>query len=251
MVETTWTLSLPAAHTTIVIILSVTHNCVTTMYETCGEKELKVLLALEPGDAISAVARKIDENRETIRRIVNRIEAAGYVTYDNGLHLVDQTIRDRGLDFLTTAAAISPPSISEAYVLPQFAGMDYAYTAIDAVYVWTRGGYQVARDPTDYPLFIAVHEAEIDTWTAFFDRFGISTAHERQPADELDGAIQIVFETRPQIETAMVDGRPVIQLQDTVAFARDHYATFESALEMLGRMYEDVDTDATYRMEPA
>lgn len=221
------------------------------MYEVCGEKELKVLLALEPGDAISEVARKIDENRETIRRVVNRIEAAGYVVYDNGLHLVDQTIRDGGLDFLTAAAAIAPPSISEAYVLPQFAGMDYAYTAIDAVYVWTRGGYQVARDPTDYPLFIVVHEAELDAWAAFFDRFGIPTATERRPADELDTAIQIVFEPRTQIETAMVDGRPVIPLQDTVAFARDHYATFESALEMLDRMYEDVDTDTAYRMEPA
>jgi hypothetical protein len=251
MVETAWTLSLPAVHTTIEIILSVAHNCVITMYEICGEKELKVLLALEPGDAIPAVARKIDENRETIRRIVNRIEAAGYVTYDNGLHLVDQTIRDSALDFLTATAAISPPSISEAYVLPQFAGMDYAYTTIDAVYVWTRGGYQVARDPTDYPLFIAIHDSELDAWAAFFDQFGIPTAHERQPADDLDGAIQVVLEPRTDIETAVVDGRPVIPLQETVAFAREHYATFESALDMLNRMYEDVDTDATYCMEPA
>jgi len=38
--------------------------------------------------------------------------------------------------------------------------MEYAYTGIDAVYVWTRGGYQVARDPEDYPLFIAVHEPD-------------------------------------------------------------------------------------------
>ncbi len=42
------------------------------------------------------------------------------------------------------------PFSEEAYVLPQFAGMEYAYTGIDAVYVWTRGGYQVARDPEDY-----------------------------------------------------------------------------------------------------
>jgi len=40
--------------------------------------------------------------------------------------------------------------------------MDYAFTSIDAVYVWTRGGYQVARDPEDYPLFIAVHESDLD-----------------------------------------------------------------------------------------
>jgi len=48
-----------------------------------------------------------------------------------------------------------------------------------------------------------------------------------------------------------VDGRPVISLEETLEFAREHYATFQSALDMLDRMYEDVDTDADYRMEPA
>ena len=124
--------------------------------------------------------------------------------------------------------------------------MEYAYTGIDAVYVWIRGGYQVARDPEDYPLFIAVHESDLDAWTAFFDRFGIPTAEERQSAEDLDGAIQVVLEPRSQIEAEMVDGRPVIPLQETVAFANESYATFESALDLLGRMY-DVDVDAAYR----
>ncbi|MDF9748200.1 RNA polymerase subunit sigma-70 [Natrinema salsiterrestre] len=221
------------------------------MYEVCGEKELKVILALDQGDSISGVARKIDENRETIRRVVNRIEEAGYVAYDDGLQLLDQTLRDAGLEFLTAAAATSPPSITEVYVLPQFAGLDYAFTSIDAVYVWTRGGYQVARDPEDYPLFIAVREQDVDAWKTFFDRFGIPTAEERQPAEDLDDAIQVVLEPRPQIDAEMVDGRPVIPLQETVAFANEYYATFQSALDMLGRMYDDVDTDANYRREPA
>ncbi|WP_121823681.1 helix-turn-helix domain-containing protein [Halostella salina] len=221
------------------------------MYEACGEKELKVILALDPGDTISGVARKIDENRETIRRVVNRLEEAGYVAYNDGLQLIDQTIRDTGLEFLTASADISSPAISEAYVLPQFAGMEYAYTAIDAVYVWTRGGYQVARNPEDYPLFIAVHESDLDAWTEFFDRFGIPTAEERQPTEDCDGPIQVVLEPRSQIDAEMVDGRPVIPLQETVTFANEYYATFESALDMLERMYDDVDTDAAYRMEPA
>ena len=221
------------------------------MYEVCGEKEFKVLLVLDSGDSISGVARKIDENRETIRRIVNRLEEANYVAYDDGLQLLDQTIRDVGLEFLAAAAATSPPSIPEAYVLPQFAGLDYAFVAIDAVYVWTRGGYQVAREPDDYPLFIAVHDSDLDAWTAFFERFGIPTAEERQSTDDLDGAIQVVLEPQAEIKAEMVDGRPVIPLQDTVAFANEYYATFQSALDMLGRMYDDVDTDADYRMEPA
>jgi hypothetical protein len=99
--------------------------------------------------------------------------------------------------------------------------------------------------------FEHVHESDFDAWTVFFDRFGIPTAEERQPADEFDGAIQIVLEPRSEIEAKMVDGRPVIPLQETVAFANEYYATFESALDILDRMYDDVDTDANYRMEPA
>lgn len=56
---------------------------------------------------------------------------------------------------------------------------------------------------------------------------------------------------RETVEAELVDGRPVVPLQEAVGFAREHYATFQSALEMLDRMYEDVDTGADYRMEPA
>ncbi len=218
------------------------------MYEVCGENEFKTLLAIEPGDSISGVARKIDENRETIRRVVNRLEDAGYLVYDDGLNVVDRTVRDTALSVLVSSTDVSPPSISEAYVLPQFAEMEYAYTAIDAVYVWTRGGYQVARDPDDYPLFISVREQDRDAWIQFFERFGIPATEERQPVDTVDGRLQVILELREQLTADNVDGRPVIPLEETVEFATDHYATFESALEMLDQMYEDVDTQADYRM---
>jgi len=221
------------------------------MYSACGEKALKTILAIEPGDTIVAVARKVDENRETIRRTVDRLEAEGYVEYDSGLYVVDHTVRETGLSFLAASAGVSPSSISEAYVLPHFAGMDFAYTSIDAVYVWTRGGYQVARDPDDYPLFVAVEEDDLEEWEHFFDQFGLPVARERQPVDDVDGPIQFVLELRHDVEAELVDGRPVIPLDETIDFATEHYATFQSALDMLDRMYEDVDTDADYRMEPA
>jgi DNA-binding IclR family transcriptional regulator len=66
------------------------------MYAPCDEKALKTLLAISPGDSISAVARKIDENRETIRRVVNRLEETGYVEYVDGLSVVDEAVRDAG-----------------------------------------------------------------------------------------------------------------------------------------------------------
>ncbi len=221
------------------------------MFAACGEKALKTLLAIESGDSIAGVARKIDENRETIRRVVDTLEDEGYVEYDDGLHVVDHGVRQAGLSFLAASADVSPPAISEAYVLPHFAGMEFAYTSIDAVYVWTRGGYQVARDPDDYPLFVAIDEANLQEWERFFHRFDVPVAQERRPADDVDGPLQIVLEPRETVEAEFVDGRPVVSLQETVDFAREHYATFQSALDVLDRMYEDVDADADYRVEPA
>ena len=54
--------------------------------------------------------------------------------------------------------------------------MEFAYNAIDAAYVWTRGGYQVSRNETDYPLFIATRESNPADWERFLERFGIPTA---------------------------------------------------------------------------
>jgi hypothetical protein len=47
--------------------------------------------------------------------------------------------------------------------------------------VWTQGGYQVGRNPGDYPLFLAVHERNVDAWEAFFESFDLPTTVSDSP----------------------------------------------------------------------
>ena len=84
-----------------------------------------------------------------MRQAVNRLEDAGYVHYDDGLSVSDERVRDAARELVAASAGVSPPSIEEAYVLPQFGDWPFAFTRIDAVCVWTQGGYQVGRDPND------------------------------------------------------------------------------------------------------
>ena len=77
-------------------------------------------------------------------------------------------MRDAARELVAASAGVSPPSIEETYIIPQFGDRPYAFTRIDAVYVWTQGGYQVSRNPEDYPLFLAVHEQDVDAWETFF-----------------------------------------------------------------------------------
>jgi len=74
------------------------------------------------------------------------------VNYDDGLTVVDGRVKDAARELVTASAGGSPPSIEETYVIPQFGDCPFAFTRIDAVYVWTQEGYQVGRNPDDYPL---------------------------------------------------------------------------------------------------
>ena len=127
------------------------------------------------------------------------------MAYDDGLTVVDERVRDAARELVAASAGVSPPSIEEAYVIPQFGDWPFAFTRIDAVYVWTQGGYQVGRNQGDYPLFLAVREQDVDAWEAFFESFDLPTAVERQPRDELDGPLQIVLEPRPSIDVNHVE----------------------------------------------
>ncbi|WP_096390029.1 helix-turn-helix domain-containing protein [Halopenitus persicus] len=217
------------------------------MYEVLDDTAAQVLLAIESGDSIRRVAQHLHTPYETVRQAANRLEEAGYVHYDDGLSVVDDRVRNAARELVAASAGVSPPSIEEAYVIPQFGEWPFVFTRIDAVYVWTQGGYQVSRDPDDYPLFIAVREQDIDAWETFFASFGLPTASERQPSDEIDGPLQIVLDPQPSLEIEDVEGYPVIPRENTIEYMCDHYATFESALAMLDRMYEDLDLGITYR----
>ncbi|WP_435349196.1 helix-turn-helix domain-containing protein [Haloarchaeobius sp. HRN-SO-5] len=217
------------------------------MYEVLDDTAAQIILAIESGDSIRGVAQHLHTPYETVRQAVNRLEDAGYVHYDDGLSVGDERVRDAARELVASSAGVSPPSIEEAYVIPQFGDWPFAFTRIDGVYVWTQGGYQVGREPDDYPLFLAVREQDVDAWQAFFESFDFPTAFERQPRDDLDGPLQIVLEPRSSLDIEHVEGYPVIPRAETIEYMRENYAQFQSALDMLGRMYDDVDTDANYR----
>lgn len=217
------------------------------MYELLDRTAAQIILALDAGDSIRHVAHRIQCPYETVRQSVNRLQEAGFLAYDDGLSLTDERVRDAARSLVAASARVSSPSIEEAYVIPQFADRPFAFTRIDGVYVWTQGGYQVSRDPDDYPLFIAVAEADVPYWETFFDDFDLPVAFERQPADSFDGPLQFVLEPRAELTVDWLEGYPVIPREETIAYMEDNRVHFQSALAMLDRMYDDLDLGVAYR----
>lgn len=134
---------------------------------------------------------------------------------DNGVRVRDYEMRRRYEEMVGTLYTRDEVSQADAYVIPHFAGMEFAYTEIDAAYVWTHGGFQIARGHDDDPVFVEVHERDVARWIEFFERFGVdTTVGERPDAADVNGSVHYVL--FPQAEGIDVEGscRPIVAEKD-------------------------------------
>lgn len=144
------------------------------------------------------------------------------------------------------------PTQEAVYLIPHFAGMEFAYTEIDAAYVWTHGGYQIARSHDNYPVFIEVHDKDVERWIGFFERYGIDTAVEGRPdISDVEGSIYyVLFSQCDGIGGEWVDGNPVIPLETAVDQMMANRPAYEPALEFIAKKH-DVDIDTNHHDELA
>jgi len=128
-------------------------------------------------------------------------------------------------------------NITKAYDLLREADMSYALTGPDAVFLWTRGGYQVDRFFGFYPIHLKVKEEELERWKKFFgsrkQRFQVNG----QPIRKTLFGLFYVLYAEVDFRAEKVNGFDVIPLKETVDFCQHHIYSFEPALEMLDEMY--------------
>lgn len=216
------------------------------MMEFVDETPAKIVVAASPGDSIRHISQKIGGTYSWVHTWVTRLEEAGILVRDDGVRVTNYEVREQYDRLLAVLSRNGSPSIEEAYVVPHFAGLPFAYVQIDAVYVWTRGGYQIARGHDDYPVFMRVNDHQVEQWRAFFDRYGIpATVGERPVPDEHDAAVHyVLFPTTGGLEREWVDGDPVVPLEETIAHMREYRANYEPALEMIADEYGlDIDVE--------
>jgi len=223
------------------------------MIELMDTTAAKIVLAIQRGDSINRVANKIGVSYSWVYDWIERLENAEVVANtDNGLRVVDHEMRRQYVEMVAALYRRDTVSQDEAYLVPHFAGLEFVYTEIDAAYVWTHGGYQIARGHDDYPVFIEVHERDVDRWTAFFQRFGIdATVGERPDASDVDGSVHyVLFPKIDGIAIEWVDGDPVIPLDDAVDRMAANRAAYEPALEIIADEY-GIDIDASHHSASA
>lgn len=204
---------------------------------------LKAVLVIDDGDSINAISKKAGGSYGWTHRWIERLEEIGVVDRDDGVRIRDSEFREAYRRIAETVFARGV-DLEDAYLLPNFSGMDYRFSRTDAVYVWTAGGYQIGRDRRDYPIYLDVLTEDRAEWEAFFDRFSMDAVVGERRA-EGTGIYYVLFPT-DGFESERVESATVTPLEETVEWARQYEANFQPALEMLEEMY-DHDLGIDYR----
>lgn len=127
--------------------------------------------------------------------------------------------------------------ISEAYELVKSAKMKYAFTNVDAVFFWTKGGYNVDRSLVFYPIHLKVRKKELKKWQDFLKSNGKEYyINGKSIKGTLYGCFYVLY-PEPKFKGVEIEGFDVITLKETVKFCMNNIYTYEPALEMLDELY--------------
>jgi len=203
----------------------------------------KILLAVQPGDSINRVSEKTGTSYAYTHQWIERLEAIGVITREDGIQIEDEDFAE---SFRDTAKTVVKQGldVDDAYLLPNFAGMEYRYAKTDAAYIWTKGGYQIGRNQEDYPVFIDVHEDDVEEWKQFLSSFGVD--YEVGDRSDQEQGIHYVLNPRPGFESEWSENASVTPLDETVEWMQENRASFQPALEMVDQMY-DLALGVNYR----
>ena len=127
--------------------------------------------------------------------------------------------------------------LNKAYSLLNDSGMEYALTDVDAVFIWTKGGYQVDRFFGFFPIHVKVKERDVAAWKRFFSSHRQKYLVEGSRPKETLFSLFYVLHTDEQVSAKDVDGLKVEPLQQVVKFCKRNIISYEPALEMLDEMY--------------
>lgn len=136
--------------------------------------------------------------------------------------------------------------VRKAYDFLRKSELPYALTNLDAVYAWTRGGYNADRFFGFYPVHVRVAKSDVPGWRKALSKKGWKSmlAGDR-PRETLFGLFFMLYPEK-KVKAEAVESLKADPLSDTVEFCKENTYTFEPALEMLDEKYR-LKLGAKYR----
>lgn len=189
---------------------------------------LRILAASRGKDSIRAISERIKLSYGWTYKWVRALASQGvfsltrmnvYLNQNNGFY-------KKTLNYMKETFKKSPTYYYE--VLALF-GIEYCFTGIDSVYVWTKGGYNIARYREYYPIFIKVRNKDKALFKWYCKKLSLNINKKK-------GAFFKVSYL-DSFSATYTEGMPVDSLRETIGFMEKNKYNFEPALEMVKELY--------------
>ena len=114
-------------------------------------------------------------------------------------------------------------NVGDAYELVKKAGMDYAFTGPDAVFIWANGGYNVDCFFVFYPIHLKVRKDKLSRWERFFESRGRRFHVNGEPVSRtLFGTFYVLY-PEDRFRSEEVEGFKVIPLDETLRVLQEEH----------------------------
>lgn len=214
--------------------LNISYHYSDNMIETINPHVVKILITAKNGDSARAISKRISLSYAWTYNWIKKLVDLGAIKREGQkIKINKENSFYMGFLGFIKKTLKKNLSLTDAYSLPNLTGLEYAFTSTDAVFIWTKGGYNIGRNKDCYPIFIEVLEKDLDKWRIFFGNFFIRYS-ERIKRKR---GIYFILTAKKKVEKEFVNGVFVIPLKKTVEYARKYIYNFEPALEMLNKAY--------------
>lgn len=131
-------------------------------------------------------------------------------------------------------------NISKFYDFLKELKLKYSLTGPDAVFLWTKGGYQVGRFFGFYPIHIKILRSDLKKWQKILKSKGIKYHIKNKPIKETLFGTFYLLEPEDKFESEKIDDLHVDSLDQTTEFCKKNIYQYEPALEMLKKTKENL-----------
>jgi len=189
---------------------------------------IRIIISAREEDSINSIARRIGLSYGWTYNWVKKLAEIGVFRETKTKLFLNKenSFYNRVLGFVTESFK---DDVSFHYSVLGLFGIKYCFTKTDAVFVWTDGGYNIARYGGHYPIFIKLAASDKKTFKWYCRKLRLKTS--------AGSGIFYSVELLQDFKVSEHKGVPVDSLDDTIAFMKENVYNFEPALEMVQNLY--------------
>ena len=198
---------------------------------------MRIIIAARKQDSINSIARRIKLSYGWTYKWCKELIKLG-VFKESKSRLILNEENKFYKNTLEYIKANFSKDINFYYSVLELFGVKYCFTKTDAVFIWTKGGYNIARYKGYYPIFIKIKKDHFKVLKECCKKLNLKIGSKK--------GVFYSIEVLDEFEISYSDSIPVDSLEEAVKFMRENIYNFQPALEMIQEMYNK-NLDIKYR----